>query len=60
MSGQTKAQTQMLLIQWEEYEKICQKEWDKLHKSWCESLLKTYPRGFKAIVAAEGASSIHS
>ena len=40
-----------------ELERIYQEEWEKLPKSRCTKLVETYPRRFKAVITAKGAST---
>ena len=40
-----------------ELERICEEEWGKLSKSRCAKLVETYPRIFKIVIAAKGAST---
>jgi hypothetical protein len=40
-----------------ELERICTEEWENLPKYKCAKLVASYPRRFKAVFAASGAST---
>jgi transposase len=42
-----------------ELERSCREEWEKLPKYRCAKLVASYPRIFKAVIAAKAASTKH-
>ena len=43
-----------------EFEQICKEEWEKIPKSRCTKLIRTYTRRLEAVIAAKGASTQYS